>query len=172
MFERNRNDLGTSIDRIMQDQQGYYVIGFRPDEGSIAANGLRRLHDLKVKVKRSGLKVRSRAGYFGVNYENREQRPRSREEQLKAALTSPFASGDIDVQLTSLFGDEPKGGSSYLRSLLHIDAKDLQLTQAKDGSRAAELEMVAVAFGDNGQVVNQLSYPQTVQAANEADYKK
>src|ERR1044072_7715833 len=108
MFERNRNDLGTSIDRIMQDQQGYYLIGYRPDEASIAANGLRRVHDLKVKVKRSGLKVRSRVGYFGVNDENQEQRPRTREQQLMAALSSPFASAEIDVRLTSLFGDELK----------------------------------------------------------------
>jgi VWFA-related protein len=171
IFEHNRNDLGSSIERIMQDQQGYYLIGYRPDESTIATNGMRRMHDLKVKVKRSGLRVRTRAGYLGVNYENREQRPRTRAEQLKAALTSPFASGDIDVRLTSLFGDEPKGGS-YLRSLLHIDAKDLQFTKASDGTRTAELDMVAVAFGDNGQIVNQLNYPQTVRAANDADYQR
>jgi len=172
LFEHNRNDLGRSIERIMQDQQGYYLIGYRPDESTIAAKGTRRLHDLKVKVKRSGVKVRSRAGYLGVNYENREQRPRTRNEQLKAALTSPFVSGDINVRLTSLFGDEPNGGGNYLRSLLHIDAKDLQFTKAADGTRTAELDMVAVAFGDNGQVVNQLNYPQTVHVATDADYQR
>jgi VWFA-related protein len=172
MFERNRNDLGTSIERIMQDQQGYYLIGYRPDESSMTANGLRRLHDLKVKVKRSGLKVRSRAGYFGVSDEDRTSHPRTREEQLKAALTSPFAPADVNIRLTSLFGDEPKGGGTYLRSLLHIDAKDLEFTKAPDGTRTAELEMVAVAFGDNGQIVNQLSYPQTVRAANDSDYQR
>ena len=167
-----RNDLGNSIERIMQDQQGYYLIGFRPDESTIAANGTRRLHDLKVKVKRSGLKVRSRAGYLGVSYENRAQTPRTRAEQLKAALTSPFASGDINIQLTSLFGDEPKSGGGYLRSLLYIDAKDLKFTEATDGSRTAELEMVAVAFGENGRVVDQFSYPETVRAANAAAYQR
>lgn len=172
MFERNRNDLGTSIDRIMADQQGYYVIGYRPDEATIAADGTRRLHELRVKVKRSGTKVRSRAGYFGVNYENKAQRPRTREEQLKAALTSPFGSGDIDVQLTSLFRDEPKGGGGYLRSLLHVDAKDLKFTEATDGTRSAELEMVAVAFGDNGRVIDQMSYPQTVRVANATEYQR
>ncbi len=171
MFERNRNDLGTSIERIMQDQQGYYLIGFRPDESTIAADGTRRMHDLKVKVKRSGVKVRSRAGYFGVSTERREQRPSTRTEQLKAALTSPFAPVEIDVRLTSLFGDELDGGS-YLRSLVHVDAKDLQFTKAADGTRTAELEMVAVAFGDNGQVVDQLSYPQTVRASNDADFQR
>lgn len=172
IFERNRNDLSTSIDRIMRDQQGYYLIGYRPDEASIAADGTRRLHDLKVKVKRSGTKVRSRAGYFGVNYESRAQRPQTREEQLKAALTSPFASGDISIQLTSLFRDDPRGSVGYLRSLLHLDAKDLKFTEATDGTRTAEVEMVIVAFGDNGQVVDQLSYPQTVHAANATAYQK
>jgi VWFA-related protein len=172
LFERNRNDLGTSIERIMQDQQGYYVIGFRPDE-STAANAVKRLHALNVKVKRSGMRVRSRTGYFGINFENRAaQRPRTRTEQFREALTSPFASGDINIQLTSLFGDEPKSGGSYLRSLLHIDAKDLKFTEATDGTRTAELEMVAVAFGDNGQIADQLSYPQTVRAATPADYQR
>ena len=172
MFERNRNDLGTSIERIMQDQEGYYLIGFRPDESTIAKDGTRRLHDLKVKVKRSGLKVRSRAGYFGINDEARAKAPRTREEQLRLALTSPFASGDLSVQLTSLFRDEPRGGVGYLRSLVHIDAKDLKFTKATDGTMTAELEMVAVAFGDNGRVVDQLNFPQTVHAANSIVYQR
>ena len=172
IFERNRNDLGTSIDRIMQDQQGYYLIGYRPDESPTAADGTRRLHDLKVKVKRSGLKVRSRAGYFGVTDADTARAPRTRDEQLKQALTSPFASGDINVQLTSLFRDEPRGGVGYLRSLVHVDAKDLKFTKATDGTMTAELEMVAVAFGDNGRVVDQLNYPQTVRAANDTVYQR
>ena len=171
-FERNRNDLGTSIEHIMQDQQGYYLIGYSPEESPIAADGTRRLHDLKVKVKRSGLKVRSRAGYFGIIDAERARAPRTREEQLKEALTSPFASGDINIQLTSLFRDEPRGGVGYLRSLLHIDAKDLKFTKATDGTMTAELEMMAVAFGDNGRVVDQLNYPQTVYAANATVYQR
>ena len=103
LFERNRNDLGAGIGRIMQDQQGYYLIGYRLDESQITADGTRRrLHNLNVKVKRSGLKVRSRASYVGVTDEDRRARPRTRNEQLTAALLSPFASGDVDIQLTSL----------------------------------------------------------------------
>lgn len=172
MFERNRNDLGSSIDRIMQDQQGYYLIGYRPDESSVSSNANRRLHQINVKVKRSGLKVRSRSSYFGVTDEDKRSRPRSRAEQLTAALLSPFAAGDINIQLTSLFGDEPNGGGTYLRSLLHIDAKDLSFKEESNGARTAELEMVAVAFGDNGQIVDQLSYPQTVRAPNANDYQR
>jgi VWFA-related protein len=173
LFERNRNDLAAGIGRIMQDQQGYYLIGYRPDESTIGADGSRkRLHNLNVKVKRSGLKVRSRASYVGVSDEDRRVRPRTRAEQLTAALISPFASGDVRVQLTSLFGDEPNSGGTYLRSLLHIDARDLTFKEESGGARTAELELVAVAFGDSGQVVDQLSYPQTVRAANDAEYQR
>lgn len=172
IFERNRNDLGSSIERIMADQRGYYLIGYRPELSSVDPKGGRRLHSLNVKVKRSGLKIRSRDGYFGVSTEDRRGRPRTRAERLTAALTSPFAAGDIDIRLTSLFGNEPNGGGSYLRSLLHIDAKDLKFKEEPDGARTAELEMVAVAFGDNGQVVDQLSYPQTVRAANAPAYER
>lgn len=172
IFERNRNNLGSSIERIMADQRGYYLIGYRPDSSSVDPKGGRRLHSLNVKVKRSGLKVRSRDSYFGVSNEDGRERPRTRAERLTAALTSPFASGDIDIQLTSLFGDEPNGGGTYLRSLLHIDAKDLRFKEEPNGARTAELEMVAVAFGDNGQVVEQLSYPQTVRAMSATDYER
>lgn len=173
LFERNRNDLAAGIERIMQDQQGYYLIGYRPDESTIGAAGSRkRLHNLNLKVKRSGLKVRSRASYVGVSDEDRRARPRTRAELLTAALISPFASGDVRVQLTSLFGDEPNSGGTYLRSLLHIDARDLTFKEEAAGARTAELEMVAVAFGDSGQVVDQLSYPQTVRAANDAEYQR
>lgn len=171
LFERNRNDLAAGIDRIMQDQQGYYLIGYRPDESTVAGSK-RRIHDLTVKVKKSGLKVRSRASYVGVSDEDRTGRKRTREEQLTAALISPFASGDIRVQLTSLFGDEPNSGGSYLRSLLHLDARDLTFKEGPGGARTAELEMVAVAFGESGQVVDQLSYPQSVRVANDAEYQR
>ncbi len=94
LFLRNRNDLSTGIERVMQDQQGYYLIGYRPDETTIdAETGRRRLHNLNVKVKRSGMKVRSRAGYMGVSDEDKRSRPRTRAEQLTAALTSPSLRG-------------------------------------------------------------------------------
>src|SRR5687768_4908360 len=82
IFERNRNDLGTSIDRIMEDQQGYYVLGYSPDAAMLAKGNNRFLHHLNVKVKRSGMKVRSRAGYFGLTDEDKRRKPRTREEQL------------------------------------------------------------------------------------------
>jgi hypothetical protein len=172
IFVRNRNDIGGGIAQIMQDQQGFYVLGYRPSESPIDKSGRRRLASLEVKVKRSGLKVRSRAGYFGITNEDRTAGRRTRQEKLTAALTSPFASADVRLRLTSLAGDEPNGGGTYVRSLLHVDARDLTFKEETGGARVAEIETVAVAFGDHGRVVDQLSYPQTVRTANDEEHQQ
>ena len=32
LFMKNRNDLGAALGRIMDDQRGYYLVGYRPDD--------------------------------------------------------------------------------------------------------------------------------------------
>lgn len=171
-FIRNRNDIGAGIAEIMEDQQGFYVLGYRPSESPVDKSGRKRLFNLDVKLKRSGLKVRSRAGYFGITNEDRTAIRRTRPEKMVAALTSPFAPADVRLRLTPLVGDEPNGGGFYVRSLVHVDAHDITFKEEANGARVAELEMVAVAFGDQGRVADQLSYSQTVRAANEAEYQQ
>lgn len=169
LFMKNRNDLGAALERIMDDQRGYYLVGYRPDEASVNAP-TRRLRSLTVKVKRPGVKWRTRSGYFGLTDEEKRSKPKTREEQLVAALISPFASSDIGLRLTSLFGDEPNG-TTYVRSLLHIDGKDISL-KGNAGPRTTDLEIIAIAVGDNGKVVDQLSYPQTVTVSGEEEYQR
>lgn len=171
-FVRNRNDLGAGIGDIMSEQSGYYLIGFRPSDASPdPATGRPRRHNLTVKVKRTGLKARTRTGYFGVRDEEQKTKPRTRDEQMSAALLSPFSSGDVGVSLTSLFGTEPGGDKPYVRSLLHVDASTLTFKET-GGARATELDVLLVAFGADGRVVEQASYPQAVRAADEQEYQR
>lgn len=169
LFMKNRNDLGAALGKIMDDQKGYYLVGYRPDEVPVNA-ATRGLRSLTVKVKRSGVTWRTRSGYFGLTDEEKRSKPKTREEQLVAALISPFASSDIGLRLTSLFGDEPNG-TTYVRSLLHIDGKDISL-KGNAGPRTTDLEIIAIAVGDNGKVVDQLSYPQTVTVSTEDGYQQ
>lgn len=171
LFMKNRNDLGAALGRIMDDQKGYYLIGYRPDDAGIDSTGRRQMRSLTVKVKRSGVKSRTRSSYLGLTDQDQRKRPQTRDEQFVAALLSPFASGDIGLKLTTLFGDEPNG-ATYVRSLLHVDARNISFKQNADGSRVTPLEIVAVAIGDNGQVIDQLNFPQTVTVANEEAYQR
>jgi VWFA-related protein len=171
-FVKNHNDIGVGLGIIMNEQSGYYLIGYRPADASLdPSTGRPRRHEISVKLKRPGLRWRTRAGYFGVTDEERRAKPRTRDEQLSAALLSPFSSGEIGLNLISLFGTEPGSGTPYVRSLLHVDARDLTFKEAGD-ARATQLDVVVVAFGSDGKVVDQAGYPQTVRAADEQEYRR
>jgi VWFA-related protein len=64
MFFKDSNDLNHATQRILRDQQGYYLIAYTPDQsGPEADEG--RFDKIKVKVNRRGLRVRSRSAAFG-----------------------------------------------------------------------------------------------------------
>ena len=167
LFMKNRNDLGCSRTNNGRSR-GYYLVGYRPDDASVSSP--RGMRELIVKVKRPGVSSRTRSGYFGLTDDEKRSKPKTRDEQLVAALVSPFASSDIGLRLTSLFGDEPNG-TIYVRSLLHVDGKNIVFKETA-GVRSTDLDIIAIAIGDNGKVIDQLSYPQTVTVRNEDEYQR
>ena len=146
----NTNDLARGIRRVMDDQKGYYLIGYRPQGSTFD----RRYHHFTARLTtRKGLSVRMRNGFYGVPDEELKPAPRTPEQQLFTALTSPFASGDVHLRLTALFGNDAKAGS-FMRALMHIDAHDLTFTDEPDGWHKAEIDLMAITFGDFGQMID------------------
>lgn len=159
---QNTNDLAGGIKRVMDDQRGYYLIGYRPDDSTFDRAGRRRFHSFSVKVKRPGLSVRTRKGFYGVPEETiAAATAPTRAERLVKALISPFSSSDITLRLTSLYGNDARAGA-YMRSLLYIDASDLTFKQEADGWYQTVMDVIAVTFGDNGQVVDKVYKTQTI----------
>ncbi|HMF57514.1 MAG TPA: VWA domain-containing protein [Pyrinomonadaceae bacterium] len=168
-FVRNSNDISGAVRRVLNDQKGYYLLGYRPEESTVNDAGRRNnFHHIQVKVKRPDLTVRTRTGFYGfTNEEAARAVHRTPTEQLYAALTSPFASGDIHVRMSSVFGHDPDHGS-FTESILHIDTHDISFTKQPDGTLKASFQILTVTFGDNGQIVDQStrSYSIAVQEAN------
>lgn len=155
---RNTNDLSGGIRRVMDDQKGYYLIGYRPDDSTFdAKTGRRMFHKLNLKVMRPGkFNVRMRNGFFGVADAEAGLPSHTPQEQVTDALLSPFGASGVHVQLTSLFANDSKIGS-FMRSILYVDAKDLTFTEEQDGWHRATFDVVAVTFDDNGRVIDQVS---------------
>jgi len=166
---QNNNDLGGGIKRVMEDQKGYYLIGYRPDESTFdTKTGRRTFHKLTLKVLRPGkFSVRMRNGFFGVTDKEAKVVPTTPREQVLTALLSPFGSAAVHVRLTSLFANDAKLGS-IARSMLHVNARDLTFTEAADGWYEASFDVVVVTFGDNGAVVDQLSRTHTMRVRGES----
>jgi VWFA-related protein len=62
----NNNDLAGGMKRIMVDQQGYYLIGYQPEAGTLAPDATGKFRRVKIKVTEKGLKVRTRSGFYAV----------------------------------------------------------------------------------------------------------
>lgn len=168
---RNSNDLNAGLRRILNDQRGYYLIGYRPDEATFDATGRRTFHKISVKVTRPGLKARTRTGFFGISEEKAVPVRATRFQQMTAALSSPFGAGGVTLRLTCFFSNEAQLGS-YVHSLLHIDANDLTFVKQPDGKHQATFDVLAYTFGDNGVPLDSLSRTYTMTVNNDADLAK
>jgi hypothetical protein len=61
----NRNDLVGGMKQIVSDVSAYYLIGYNSTQAP--ADG--KFHEIKVRVKRPGVQVRSRKGYWALTPE-------------------------------------------------------------------------------------------------------
>ncbi|HEX5836059.1 MAG TPA: VWA domain-containing protein [Pyrinomonadaceae bacterium] len=168
---RNQNDMNGGVKQIMQDQAGYYLVGYRPDDATFdSVKGRTRFHHVSLKVKRPGkYAVRTRTGFYGVTDEKLETAKEDPQQQLMGALLSPFANSAVQLRLTSLFANETEG--SVLRSFLHIKGSDLTFTKEADGSHKAVFDLVAVTFGEDGKLVDQFADQHTIHLTD-AVYQK
>jgi VWFA-related protein len=168
LFMHDRNDLSGAVSKALDDQKGYYLIGFRPDEDVFRiAGGRSHFNDLGVKVKRQGLRVRHRSGFMGVPDSEAKPVRTTRLQQLVGALSSPFASGDVRLRLTSLFGGDPANGA-VVSSLMHIDMSGIKFTEEADGWHKAVIDLIALTFGDEGNVVDEINRTETVRVRGAA----
>lgn len=167
---RNNNDLSGGVQRVLEDQS-YYLVGYEPDTDTFDA-AKRVYNQLTVKVLRKGTSVRYRSGFFNVAEKSVAAVPAALPPvaQLEAALVSPFAVNGVGLRLNALFGSDDKTGA-YVRSLLHINANDLKFTDEKDGTKRASFDVLAMSFGDNGQIVDQLARGYSLSLKPES-YKK
>lgn len=79
----NRNDLGTGLAQMMRDASAYYLLGY----SSSAAPTDGRFHQIRVRVKRPGIEVRARRGYWAL-----------RADEAAVAMAAPKAGPPPDVQ--------------------------------------------------------------------------
>lgn len=157
---KNSNDF--KLDRVLEDQSGYYLLGYRPTEETFD----RRFHKITAKVKRSGMTLRTRHGFYGYPEEDVVRMPESR---VGVALKSPFGNQDINLDFTSFFANDATAGS-FIRSFIFVDAKDLTFETVND-KHEAKIELHGVIFGSNGVPVDQIRHDAVVRLS-EKDYEQ
>jgi VWFA-related protein len=169
LFFSNINDLSVQLSKAINDGDGYYLMGYQPEQSTFEAKSTTaKYHSITLRVKRPGLKVRSRTGFYGAN-DTRVATAVSPnpQAQLAKALVSPFTTADLAVRLTTLFANSDKDGS-YLKAMLHFDARDLTFTDQPDGTHSAMVDIAAVAFDQNGDAAETVNKTWSIRLRNEA----
>jgi len=83
------NDVRHSFEMVEADTSNFYSLGYSPDH-----NGDRKYHKINVHVKRSGVTVANRVGYFDLTADDRL------EQSLQERMTFNQAVGPLPVKLT------------------------------------------------------------------------
>ncbi|HMV49651.1 MAG TPA: VWA domain-containing protein [Blastocatellia bacterium] len=167
-FFHNNNDIAGGLQQIVDDQRGFYLIGYEPDDSTFNEQGRRTFHKLQVQVKTPKLRVRSRTGFFGVSDEEAKRPPETREQQLRTALASPFQAGGIEVNLTSLFSGEHD--KHFIRSLIHVNSRDLTFTKQENGDYLTAVDVAAMIHDVNGILLGKEGRAYTLRVRG-ADYE-
>ncbi len=145
----NTNDLNLGISRILDDQRGYYLLGYTAPKNSPHTGWDQ--NRVQVRVKGPGLHVRARQGFFGP-FDTSVPKVESADPLVMSAI-SPFGSAGITVRLTSMFAHDAKTGS-YVRSLVFIDPGDLHFEVDATGKHTARFQVLVMAIGDNGKLLD------------------
>jgi len=159
VFIRDDNDLADGLRRIVDSEQGYYLLAYRPDDVDLSPEKARgRSYKVILRLKRPDLELRTRSEFRRAMLLPDAAAPLAgKDDYLREALTSPFVREDVRLRMTALFS----GGAEF-KLLLHVNANDLDFVKSADDSYNASFDMVAVAFDGNGKVAAQLARSQTV----------
>ena len=149
VFVRNNNDLNYGLRRIVDSEQGYYLLAFRPDDADKERPD--QTYKVTLRLKRPDLVLRSRAGFHRFARPLDEPSNQTKFDVLRDALASPFVREDVRLKVTALFT-----GSLDIKVLLHVDARDITFTKTPEGNYKGSFDMAVVAFDDNGKVAQQL----------------
>jgi VWFA-related protein len=172
LFFRSSNSLSASLARAMDDQRGYYLIGYQPDTQTFEKQDRRaKFNRVKIRVTRPGARIRSRSGFFGITDEElKPVPPATRADRLLAALATPFGRTDVGVRATSLFWRHPDKGP-VVRALVHVDTRTLSFrsdagTGATGRMTNAPIEIVAALVDERGTIVSSKILAFTINATD------
>jgi len=141
----NRNDIAAGMKQITRDSSAYYLIGYNSSQAP--ADG--KFHEIKVRVKRAGLQVRSRKGYWALNAEQTARAlappkasvPKPVEVALASAVARPSKAAVVRTWLGTSRGENGKTKVTFVWEPIVRSPGD----RTAAGEEPARVSLIAVA---------------------------
>jgi hypothetical protein len=158
---KDDNDLSGAMGRVMNDQAGYYLIGYKPSVSTAkGTRGEPRSRKIAVRVTRPGLTARFHSSLY--EEEQAQPTPGSGNQRLVAAVSSPFAIPNVRVRISTRFWNAGAPAGSILDTVLQVDARDLAFSTESDGRRKAVFDILAVIYGGESKPLDTFDKSYTV----------
>jgi VWFA-related protein len=107
----NRNDIAAGMKQITRDASAYYLIGYSSSQAPTDG----KFHEIKVRLKRPGLQVRARKGYWALTAEQtaralapKQDVPKPVEAALASAVARPSKAAVVRTWIGTSRGENGK----------------------------------------------------------------
>lgn len=141
---RSAADLGGGLRRVAQESSTYYLLGYTST--NLKRDG--KYRRLEVGLRRPGLKVRARKGYYGPSTDKSASPSRGRragDPELERVLSTALPESGIPLRLTAYTLQPVEKEKVRVRLVGEVGLKALRFEKDGDGSRVATLD-VALAL--------------------------
>jgi VWFA-related protein len=170
---KNSNDLAAGLRRIARESSRYYLLAYEPRNR--ARDG--KFHRIEVRVRRPGLEVRARRGYYAPKGDE----PARREEgtldpRLRQALDSPYATAGIPLRMTSyVLGGASGAGKATVLLVAEADPASFGFERRGDRFETVLESYALVSARDTGENAHreklvELSLPAAVKEQLESSW--
>ena len=153
---RDTNDFAAGAVRIGRESRTHYLLGYDP--GDISRDG--RFRKIEVRLRRKGLTVRARRGYYAPGGTQSAETPdRRNDPDLQRALDAPGVVPDIPLRLTAFVQQETDPGRVQVVLAAEADISKLPPIETPEGARTTLDTLLVAAHREDSE------FPRTDQQA-------
>jgi VWFA-related protein len=161
---KGSNDLAAGLRRIAEESRSYYLLGYQP------ARPVRdgKFHRIQVRVRRPGLEVRARRGYYAPREGETPRRAAdSLDARVSQALDSPSLEQGLPLRMTSLVLGSSWEGKATVVLVAEADPRSFAFEQQGGRFNGVLESYVVVSARGTGENVHrekliELSLPSDV----------
>ena len=141
------NNLAEAMSRVARMSRSYYLLGYTSSDPK--RDGTFR--KIEVRVRRPGLSVRARRGYYAPeDGPGRRRDPESLDPAVRAGLDAPYGGGQLPLRLTAYsFGAGP--GKAAVLLVAEVDLAGVELRESAGRFQGALETFVVVTSRETGE---------------------
>ncbi|MFY9608011.1 MAG: VWA domain-containing protein [Blastocatellia bacterium] len=141
----NKNNFDEGLGQIVSANDGYYLLAYTPENAKFD----NKFRKVEIKVKRDGMKVYNRRGYY-AREDRPDAAPATKRDEILAAVKSPLARRDISLDAMVLYKAAPPSQGTIDVHMV-IDPKKLQF-DVVDAKQETNFDVVGFVFDELGKL--------------------